>query len=167
MKEVTDEVRVLREFHKFLDVFFVQFKDTDGNITAPELMGDVIIPYNWKEFVFCRGCSFNCNTMLEKGRIAGGRESKEEDKHTLHTSQLPFRENPDEEEASDDLSVPKKVHNHNNWKYDQDAVYWIKLSPNAIIIHNPVPADCIYCVISQKGDRTLFEKTLHVDLHQG
>ena len=26
-----------------------------GNLTAPELIGRVTIPYNWKEFVFHRG----------------------------------------------------------------------------------------------------------------
>ena len=36
--------------------------------------------------------------------------------------------------------------------------FW-KTKSHAIIVHNPVPADCIYIVISQKkGDRILFER---------
>ena len=40
---------------------------------ASELMDHVAIPY-WKEFVFHRGCSFNINSILTTGHIAGGRE---------------------------------------------------------------------------------------------
>ena len=62
-------------------------------------------------------------------------------------------------------------YNHSHWKRNQDAVYWIKLSRAqdqglqfwqtkslAVIVNDPVPADCIYRVISQKGDRILFER---------
>ena len=54
-----------------------------------------------------------------------------------------------------------KVHYQSNWKHDKDGVYWEKLSraqdqglrfwqtkSNAITVHNLVPADCIYKVIS-------------------
>ena len=50
---------------------------TGGNKIAPELMGHVAIPYNRKELVFHRGCSFNIKSILETGLIAGGKESKE------------------------------------------------------------------------------------------
>ena len=79
--------------------------------------------------------------------------------------------NLDEEAPSDDLTIPRKVHYHSNWKHDQETVYCVKLSraqdqglrfwqtkSGAIIVHNPVPADCIYRVTSQNGDRTLFKR---------
>ena len=63
------------------------------------------------------------------------------------------------------------MHCHSNWKRNQDAVYWVKLSraqdqglpswqtkSHATIVHNPVLADCIFKVISQNGDRILFER---------
>ena len=91
--------------------------------------------------------------------------------HLLHTFN-PFEADPDEEAPSDDFTMPRKVHDHSNWKHDQDSVYWEKLSraqdqgfrfwqtkSSAIIVHNPVPANCIYKVISQNGHRTLFERT--------
>ena len=63
------------------------------------------------------------------------------------------------------------MHYHSNWKHDKDTVYWVKLSraqdqglqfwqtiSNAIIVHDPVPADCIYRVITQYRDRILFDR---------
>ena len=59
----------------------------------------------------------------------------------------------------------KKVHNHSHWKRNQDATYWVKRSraqdqglqfwqtkSHAIIVHSPVPADCIHRVISQNEE---------------
>ena len=40
---------------------------------------------------------------------------------------------------------------------DQGLRFW-QTKSRAIIGHNRVPADCIYREISQKGDRTLFER---------
>ena len=63
------------------------------------------------------------------------------------------------------------MHYHSSWKSNQDAVDWVKLSraqeeglrfwqtkSHATFVHNPVPADCICRVISQQGDRILFER---------
>ena len=67
--------------------------------------------------------------------------------------------------------ITQEVHYHSNWKRNQDAVYWAKLSraqdrglqfwqtkSHAIFVQGPVPADCICRVISQNGDRILFER---------
>ena len=80
-------------------------------------------------------------------------------------------ENPDEEEPRDYYTVPQNVHYHSHWKHNQDSVYWVQLSraqdqglqfwqtkSHAIIVHSLVPADCFYRVISQNGDRILFER---------
>ena len=156
--------------HSWMHIRAIQ-RHIGGNRIAPELLGDVTIPYNWKECVFHRGCSFNINSILETGLIAGGRESKEGRQNIFLTPLNPFRENLDEEAPGDDLSIPRKVHYQSNWKHDQDAVCWVKLSraqdqglrfwqttSHAMIVHNLVPADCIYRVMSQKGDRTLPER---------
>ena len=65
----------------------------------------------------------------------------------------------------------KKVHYHSHWKHNQDAVYWVKLSraqdqglqfwqtkSHVIVVRSLVPAACICRVISQNGDRILFER---------
>ena len=36
---------------------------TCGELIAPELLGHVPIPYNWKEFIFHKGCSFDCTSI--------------------------------------------------------------------------------------------------------
>ena len=74
------------------------------NLKAPELMGHVAIPYNWKEFLFHRGCSFDVTSILKSGLIAGGRESKEGKQTIFFTLLNPFGDDPDEEEPGDDLS---------------------------------------------------------------
>ena len=63
---------------------------TGGSMIAPELMGHVTIPYNWKDFVFHRGRSFNINSILETGLIAAGRNSKEGRQTIFFTPSQPF-----------------------------------------------------------------------------
>ena len=65
----------------------------------------------------------------------------------------------------------KRYTNETYWKRNQDAVYWIKLSRAqdqvlrfwqttsfAIITYTTVPGDCIDRVLSQNGDRVIFER---------
>ena len=146
---------------------------TGATLTAPELMGHAAIPYKWKEFLFHRGCSCNVTSILTSGLIAGGRESKEGRQTVFFTPLNPFGYNPDKAGPSDDLSKPRKVHHYSKWKTRQDAVCWINLAraqdkglqfwqtrSNAVIVHNSVPTDCIFKVISQRGERTLFQRAL-------
>ena len=102
-----DEVPVLQEFQKCLirDIH----EHTGGNLIAP----DVAIPYSWKEVLCHRGCSYDVQSILRSGLIAGGRESKEGRQTIFFTPLNPIGDNPDEEEPSDDLSKPRKVHCHN------------------------------------------------------
>ena len=113
-----------------------------------------------------RSCSFSIQTILENGLIPGGKESHK-GRHTIFFTPLnPFSGDPEEEELPDDYTVPQKVHYHSHWKRDQDVVYRVKLSraqdqglqfwqtkSQAIILNDPVLAECIYKVISQNGDR--------------
>ena len=93
-----------------------------GTTIAPELMAHVLIPYDWKEFVFHRVRSFGIQSILENGLIAGGKQSKEGRQTTFFTPLNPFEENPEDEAPSVDITSPRKVHDHSNWKHDQDAV---------------------------------------------
>ena len=134
-------------------------------------MGHVANSIYWTEFVFHRGCSFNVNSILTTGLIARGRGSKEGRQTIFFTPLNPLGENPDDEAPSDGLSIPRKVH----YKRTQDAVYWIHLAraqdhglrfwqtrSNAIFVHNPVPADCIYEVTSQKRTSNVIRETLNI-----
>ena len=101
---------------------------TGGNMTASELMGQIVHSHKWKEFLFHRGCSYKVTLILKSGLIAGGRESKEGRQTIFFTPLNRFGDNPDEEEPNGDLSTPRKVHYHSKWKPSQDAVYWINLA---------------------------------------
>ena len=63
------------------------------------------------------------------------------------------------------------MHYHSHWKRNQDAFFgqnypehkikdsnFDKQNSHVIILNDLVPAECIYKVISQNGDRTLFER---------
>ena len=136
---------------------------------APELMDQIAIPFKWKVFLFHRGCSSDITSILKSGLIAERRESKEGRQTVFFTPLYPFGDDPDEEEPSDDLLKPRKVHYHSKWKPRQDAVYWINLAraqekrlhfwqtrSHAAIVDSCVPADCIYEVISQKKRNELY-----------
>ena len=88
--------------------------------------------------------------------IPGGKESDKGRETVFFTPLNPFGGDDDEEEHRDDYTVPQKVHYHSHWKHNQDAVCWVKLSrakgqrlqflqtkSHAIMVHSPVPADCI------------------------
>ena len=103
--------------------------------------------------------------------IQGGHGNDKGRQTVFFTPLNPFGGDSGEEEPSDDYAVPQKVHFHSHWKRNQDAVYWATLSraqdqglqfwqtkSHAIMVHSRVPADCIFGVISQIGDRTLLER---------
>ena len=58
---------------------------------------------------FHRGCSYIADSILGTGLVAGRKESKEGRQTIFSTPLNPFGDNPDEEEISNDLSVPRKV----------------------------------------------------------
>ena len=145
---------------------------------VPELMGYTSIPYNWKEHIFHRGCSWSVQPILGSGLIPDGKESDTARQAVFFTPLNPFGENPDKEEHHDDCTVPQKVHYHSHWKRNHDAVCWIKLykaqdlgvqfwqtKSFAIITHNPLLGDCIFRVISEKRDRVLFERLSNPGQH--
>ena len=134
--------------------------DTGGYSIEPELMGHVVIPFNWKQILFHRGCSFNLKSILEAGLIGGGKESREGRQTVFFTPLAPRREEI-EEDFKHDLSKPRKVHHKTDGKRAQDAVYWIHLAntfwqtiSHAIIACKTVPPDCIERMIFQKGETT-------------
>ena len=109
--------------------YFRAVQGHSGGISIDrELVEYIQIPCNWKEFVFHRCCSFNINSILENGLMAGGKQSKEGRQAIFFTPLDPFGENPCDEEPSDDFTIPREVHCHSSWKHDLDAVYWVKLS---------------------------------------
>ena len=81
-----------------------------------------------------------------------------------------FGDNPEEKEPRDVFTDPQKAACATKWKYDQNAVYWIRLSKAqdqglefwqtmslAIKTYAAIPGDCIDRVTYQNGDRVNFE----------
>ena len=83
---------------------------TGGEMMAPELLGHVVISYEWKEFLFHRGCSYNVQSILKSGLMAGGRQSKQGRQTIFFTPLNPFGPNLDEGKFSGDFSKPRKAH---------------------------------------------------------
>ena len=93
-----------------------------GTTIALEFMVHILVRYDWKEFVFHSVVPSAFNPSLRRNTKQQGTTD-----HLLHNSQ-PLRGNPHEEAPSDDFTIHKKVHYHNNWKRNQDAVDWTTLS---------------------------------------
>ena len=92
--------------------YFRAIQGHSGGIPIdPELMGYVLIPYNWKEYFYHRGCSFSISSVLENGLISGGKESHKRRQTIIFTPLNPFVGDP-EEEHREDYTVPRNVHYH-------------------------------------------------------
>ena len=83
----------------------------------------------------------------------------------------PCGQDDEEEPIHDDMTVPRKFHYCRKWRHNQDAIYWIKLKKaqdlvlyfwqtksNAIIVHDPVPPESIFEVISRMDKKVFYER---------
>ena len=129
------------------------------------------IPPNWKKYIYHRGLSWNLQSILGKGVIPGGKEKDKARQAVFLTPINLFGNDPEEEESHDDFKVPQKTAYVTKWKYDQDAVSWVRLSKAlglgwefwqtksyAIMTNATIPGDCIDRVTSQSGERVDFER---------
>ena len=91
---------------------------------APELMGHDAVPSRWKEFLLHQGCSFDV-TSIHRARLSAGGKGKEGRQAVFITPLTCFLGDNPEEEFNNDVSRPRKVSCHGNWKPHQDAFYWI------------------------------------------
>ena len=114
--------------------------------------------YNRKEYIFTGVVLFSIQSILENGLIPGGKQSDNGRQTVFFTPLNLFGGDSDEEEPCHDYTVPQKVHCHSHWKHNQNAVYWENYPEHkikdcnsgkrshmqSIIVHSPVPADCIF-----------------------
>ena len=164
IRKSQDEVRKLRGFQKILNLLSSNSRRHCWNNTC-----------TWIDCAGCdslrldRGCSFNINSILENGL----RARRDDRPSSSHLSTLSVKIQMKKEAPSDDFTIPRKVHHHSNWKHDQDAVHWVRLFraqdqglrfwqtiSTAIIVHNPVPTDCI-CRVVLRPEIELVRKTLN------
>ena len=82
-----------------------------------------------------------------------------------------FGDDLEEEEPHDNFTVPQKASYVTKWKYEQNAVYWIRLSKAqdqglkfwqtksfTIMTYATIPGDCIDRLTSQNGERVDLER---------
>ena len=100
------------------------------------------------------------------------RKSKRGRQTIFFTPLNPFGEDSDEEETRDDYTIPQKnalsqqignvtrmpLRGQNYPEHQIEDCNFGQTKSHSIIVHNPVPADVIYRVISQNRDRILFER---------
>ena len=163
MKEATRQESSIASIPKKSFASFRAIQGHSGGISIdPELMVYIPIPYNWKEYIFHKGCSCSIQSILENGLIPGGKESDKGRQSVFFTPLSPFGGDSDEEEPNDDYTVPQKMHYHNHWKHDQDAVYWVKNPEHKINDCNSGKRSHMQSSYNratcQNEDRTLFER---------
>ena len=88
---------------------------------VPGSMGHTSILYDWKEYIFHRGCSLDMQSILASGLIPGGKENDKAQQAQLFTLLSPFGDNPDDEKLHDNNKIRQEVHYHSYWKRDRDA----------------------------------------------
>ena len=121
----------------------------------PELMGYDKNDPNWKTYKNHRGLPWNFQSIPGGGLITGGTEKDKAGQAVFLTPTKPFGDDPEEEEPHDDFTVPQKASYVTKWKYDQNAVYWVRLSKAlqtksiAIMTYATIPGDCIDHVTSR------------------
>ena len=161
MKEATRRGSSTARIPKIPWYTFVQLKDT--------LVG-IWVHQNWwvmSQFhtiglsLYSIELDLSTSSPLETGFIALGRESQEADKlSSSHFSTLLGKsrwKNPVTIYQYRGRCIITAFGNTYQDAQDQGLRMW-QTKSNGITVHNPLPTDCIYRVISQNGDRTSFER---------
>ena len=99
----------------------------------------------------------------------GGKDAKQGRQIVSFTSVDPMSES--QKDEPHDVTKPRQVPYRTRWKVNQDAVYWINLTSaqekglafwqtrsNAMVLDNPVPADCLQKVAPTKTEEILCRK---------
>ena len=72
-------------------------------------MDYVLKPQHWKKYFFHRGHKWNFLSFLGNGFIPGGREKDKARQEVFLTQTNPSGNDPEEERAHNDLTVPQKA----------------------------------------------------------
>ena len=99
-----------------------------GIAVGPKIMGYFLISQHWKKYLYQRGRSCDCQSVLDNGLIPWGKETDKARQAVFLTPTNPFGNDPEEERAHDDLTVPQKGPSITSWKPSQNAVFWVRLS---------------------------------------
>ena len=88
-------------------VIYELFKGTWEVSQSIQIQWDIfLISQHWKKYLYQRGRSWDCQSVLEYGLIPGGKEKDKARQAVFLTPTNLFGNDPEEERAHDDLTVP-------------------------------------------------------------
>ena len=153
--------------------------DSDGNLlyvraiqgdsgkpkVDPTLQGNVMLPMNFVEYIYHVGCSHDLPAIIQCGLDCRRKRYKKGRQTVFFTAVDPVQETQGEE-PDYDVAQPRIVPYNSKRKVHQNAVYRVNLpgaqkkgltfyqtQSSAIILHDPVPADCVARVVNMKSKR--------------
>ena len=103
-----------------------------GNKVDPSLQDNVEFPFDWIECIYHVGSSHDCDSIIKSCLIGGRKDTKEARQTVLFTAVDPVNE-PQEDEPYD-VRKARQVPYRTTWKVFINAVYWINLKSNAMML---------------------------------
>ena len=142
-----------------------------GMIISPRLMNYVMIPYEWKRFIYHVGRARDENSSAEIGLVAGATERKEGRQTIFFTPLDPFNSDADEAESITDTTKLRKGTVSNSleiWtrcsvldSFVHSTRCWSRILANGFQCHYYLPVcakECVVKVVSESGKRELFAR---------
>ena len=142
---------------------------TGEEVFQLEILGHVRTPLNWKEFVFHQGCSSNVTFVLNGGRIAGERRSRHQTLGILHSTDgetklknffMVIWRSPEKFSTQRAGSTLKTLFTGSILgRPKEEGISFWQTKSHATITYSTVPPDCIERVISQRGEKTIYQRS--------
>ena len=140
------------------------------NLIDPTLQDNVIIQSNFFQYIYHVGCAINLHSIISSGLILGGQNLSK--RQTVFFLLVDPMDTNHKDPDTIDLSVPRHAqYMHKAWKKHQNTVYWVDINlamrkglkfyqtrPNAIILHETLPAYCIPKVVPMETGEVIYEK---------
>ena len=140
------------------------------NLVHPSLQDNVVIPDGFFKYIYHVGCAINSHSIINSGLIPGGQILS--DRQTVFSLPVDPMDKEHKDPDTIDLGAPRRAqYMHKAWKKHQNTVYWVDINlaqkkglkfyqtrPNAIILHETLPACCIPKVVRMETGEVIYEK---------
>ena len=140
------------------------------NLICPSLQDNVLIPNDFFEYIYHKGCAINLHSITNSGLILGGQNLSKRQTAFFSSVDPMNKEHKDPDEI--DLNPPRLAwYKQKAWKKHQDTVYWVDIKlaqrkrfkfyqtrSNGIILCDTLPAYCISKAIMMETGDVTYEK---------
>ena len=140
------------------------------NLIDPSLQDNVLIPNDFFEYIYPRGCAINLHSITNSGLILGGQNLGK--RQTVFFTSVDLMNKGHKDPYEIDFNAPRLAwYKQKTWKRHQDIVYWVDLQfaqrkglkfcqtrSNAIILYDTLPAYCLPEVVVMESGEMIFEK---------